>query len=108
MATTTFKPQFVTGIGPGLKPCPGLRVETVQDVRDFLLGGPRVTDGVFVESGWADLVCEECGEVAARCPNLRRALPASYIAERLAARDELEPIVGYQHPEGLVILTGRA
>lgn len=70
----TFPTTSVTGLLRDGGAVPGLVVRSAQEVRDFLLPGARLTDGVVVESGWADLVCDTCGEPSAWCPTLRAAL----------------------------------
>lgn len=74
MATTSFVPLTVTGVLRDGSTVPGLRVTSAQEVRDFLRPGARLTDGVMVESGWADLICDQCGDGADWCPTLRAAL----------------------------------
>lgn len=71
------KPLTVTGILRDTGDLvPGLVIHSADQVRDFLLPGPRVTDGVVVESGWSDLICSECGDTARWCPDLNSVLPA--------------------------------
>lgn len=97
--SATF-PLYVTAImredGSAIN---GMVITCDQDVRDFLLPGPRLTDGVIVESGYSDLICEECGETAAWCPRLMAALPMSWVTDR---RDAECMDVPMRHVDGLV------
>ena len=71
---TTY-PLAVTGvIRHDGSTVPGLVVNSPAEVRAFLVAGPRLTDGVVVESGWSDLICDTCGDGSAWCPDLQAAL----------------------------------
>lgn len=76
----------VTGVLPnGGGAVPGLTVRSVSELRAFLLPGPRLTDGVVVESGWETLVCETCGSEAHWCPEMVDNLPKGWVSQRRAA-----------------------
>lgn len=62
---------------------PGL-VLSKSEVVAALVGGKNGA-GEVVPGGWADLLCDTCGDRAHWCPDLRAVLPVGFVAERQEA-----------------------
>lgn len=89
MARRTARSFAVTGYlrddvaGTSFTSVPGLTL-TRAEVKASLQGGLN-GQGQLVPGGWADLVCDVCGESAHWCPDLRSCLDPAFVEARLSA-----------------------